>query len=259
MRSHFLTDAQVSDFHRRGYFFLRGHFDRDECSVLRDALAGGASTSGEKHQRQDGEGGTTKVTIWNQPSDDPSGLVGRMPRMVEPVEQVLEGEVYLYHAKLTYKEPFTGGAWAWHQDYGYWYNNGCLFPLMASIMVALDPCTKENGCLQVLEGSHLLGRIDHQKVGDQTGADPERVQQAAKVLPLIQCEMDPGDALLFHCNTLHRSDQNRSPHPRCTFICCYNAARNDPYKKHHHPNYTKLVRVSDAVLKEARNRPQMSM
>lgn len=40
----------------------------------------------------------------------------------------VRGEVYHYHSKLTAKDPFEGGAWEWHQDYGYWYNNGCLSP-----------------------------------------------------------------------------------------------------------------------------------
>ena len=65
---------------------------------------------------------------------------------------VLGGEVYHYHSKLMLKEPFVGGAWEWHQDYGYWYQNGCLFPWMASCLIALDPATRANGCLQVLKG-----------------------------------------------------------------------------------------------------------
>src|SRR5262249_37671269 len=60
----------------------------------------------------------------------------------------------------------------------------------------------------------------------------------------------PGDALFFHCNLLHRSDQNRSDAPRWAMICCYNAARNDPYKESHHPRYTPLSVVPDAKIKE---------
>lgn len=52
--------------------------------------------------------------------------------------------------------------------------------------------------------------------------------------------MEPGDLLLFHPNTLHRSDQNHSDRPRWSMICCYNAADNAPYKPSHHPNYTPL-------------------
>ena len=59
--------------------------------------------------------------------------------------------------------------------------NGCLFPDMASAFIAVDPNTRENGCLQVLKGSHKMGRIEHGKFGDQTGADPERVENAMKL------------------------------------------------------------------------------
>jgi hypothetical protein len=95
-----------------------------------------------------------------------------------------------------------------------------------------------------------MGRIDHGKTGDQTGADLERVEAALERLELIYVEADPGDALFFHCNLLHRSDQNLSAHPRWSLICCYNAARNDPYKESRHPRYAPLVKVSDSAIRE---------
>ena len=148
------------------------------------------------------------------------------------------------------KEPLVGGAWEWHQDYGYWYENGCLFPYLASCLIAVDRATRENGCLQVLVGSHLMGRIDHGKTGDQTGADLRRVEEARQRLELRYLEASPGDAIFFHCNLLHRSDQNRSPHSRWSLICCYNAARNDPYEQSRHPRYTPLEKVPDDALQQ---------
>jgi ectoine hydroxylase-related dioxygenase (phytanoyl-CoA dioxygenase family) len=61
--------------------------------------------------------------------------------------------------------------------------------------------------------------------------------------------MEPGDALFFHCNLLHRSDKNRSPNPRWSLICCYNAARNNPYKESHHPRYTPIKKVPDTLIR----------
>ena len=172
--------------------------------------------------------------------------------MVDTLEDLLGGEVYHYHSKLTAKEPRVGGAWKWHQDYGYWYHNGCLYPPMASAMIALDQTTRENGCLQVLRGSHLMGRLEHELLrGKQVGADPTRVEQAEKVMERVYFEMAPGDVLFFHCNTLYRSDRNTSDSRRWTLICCYNAARNPPYLEHHHPGYTPLVKVPDSALKQA--------
>ncbi len=63
-------------------------------------------------------------------------------------------------------------------------------------------------------------------------------------------EMEPGDTLFFHANLLHRSDQNTSLDPRWCMICCYNTARNDPYKDSHHPRSTPLHVLSDAAILE---------
>jgi ectoine hydroxylase-related dioxygenase (phytanoyl-CoA dioxygenase family) len=166
------------------------------------------------------------------------------------MEQLFGDEVYHYHSKMSIKQPRTGGAWSWHQDYGYWYQNGCLYPDMGSAFIAVDPNTKENGCLQVLRGSHKLGRVEHGRFGDQTGADPERVKEAAKVMKLVYVELDPGDTLFFHSNLLHRSDQNTSEHPRWSLICCYNTKHNDPYKESHHPRYAPLEKLPDTAIKE---------
>jgi ectoine hydroxylase-related dioxygenase (phytanoyl-CoA dioxygenase family) len=105
--------------------------------------------------------------------------------------------------------------------------------------------------MQVLRGSHLLGRIDHIMTGQQAGADMERVAEIPKRLELVCVEMVPGDTLFFHSTLLHRSDQNHSDKPRWPMIGCYNAARSDPYKEEsHHPRNTPLHKLPDAAIKE---------
>jgi ectoine hydroxylase len=192
------------------------------------------------------------MATWNHPGDSVYGLAARSHRVVDTMEEMLGGEVYHYHSKLTAKEPRDGGAWEWHQDYGYWYHNGCVFPYMASVMVALDKTTRENGCLQVIRGSHHAGRVEHGVLpGQQVGADPRRVEEMLKSLELVYAEMEPGDGLFFHANVMHRSDQNRSENRRWTVLFCYNAARNNPYLEHHHPQYTPLLKVDDQAIKLA--------
>jgi hypothetical protein len=43
----------------------------------------------------------------------------------------------------------------------------------------------------------------------------------------------------------------RSDNPPWSMICCYNAARNNPYKESHHPRYTPLVKVPDSAIRDA--------
>jgi len=201
------------------------------------------------------------VTQADSPDGKVSGVLEQTDTLVDgalqaprsTVEQLLGEEAYHYHSKMIFKDARTGGAWAWHQDYGYWYNNGCLFPHMASCLMAVDQATKVNGCLQVLAGSHHMGRINHGPVGDQNGADLERVNAALDRLERVYVELEPGDAVFFHSNLLHRSDQNKSEHPRWAFIACYNAARNNPYKESRHPRYSRLdIWEDELVLQVAR-------
>jgi ectoine hydroxylase-related dioxygenase (phytanoyl-CoA dioxygenase family) len=250
MPKQILSDDQIAAFQRDGYVLVPALFDQEEADILRKTAKADAAFRQHTYDVKDGAGGATKLALWNKVGEDVYGTVARCPRIVDAMEQLLGDEVYHYHSKMSIKEPFTGGAWNWHQDYGYWYMNGCLFPDMASAFIAVDPNTRENGCLQVLKGSHKMGRVEHGKFGDQTGADPERVENAVKRLELVYVEMSSGGVLFFHSNTLHRSDRNKSPLPRWSLICCYNTRHNNPYKASHHPFYEKLEKVPDTALKQ---------
>ncbi len=246
-----LQDETVKQYERDGYVVVRSMFDAEEIELLRRAAKEDRELDQHSFGKGDGEGGTVRLSLWNHPGDSLYGMFARCETIVNSAEKILGGEVYHYHSKMIMKDARVGGAWTWHQDYGYWYQNGVLFPMLTSAFIAVDRATKENGCMQVLKGSHHLGRIDHVLSGDQAGADLERVKEAEKVLDLVYVEMEPGDVLFFHANLLHRSDQNRSDHPRWSMICCYNSAKNDPYKDHHHPRYTPLSKVPESAIREA--------
>lgn len=247
--THALTSEQLDAYERSGYVLVKSLFDAQEMGILLHHARQDQALAATAYGRKDSTGRETKLALWNHAGDDLYSMFSRSPRVVDRMQQLLGGEVYHYHTKMMLKEPFVGGAWEWHQDYGYWYHNGCLYPLLASCLIAVDRATRENGCLQVLAGSQQMGRIEHGKTGDQSGADQEHVDAALARLPLEYIEAEPGDALFFHCNLLHRSDQNLSPHSRWSLICCYNAARNDPYKDSRHPRYTPLVKVDDAAIR----------
>ena len=46
----------------------------------------------------------------------------------------------------------VGGAHLWHQDFGYWCNNGCVFPNMGTAFIPIDKMDAENAGLKVLKG-----------------------------------------------------------------------------------------------------------
>jgi ectoine hydroxylase len=237
--------AECFDFVNDGFAIVRSLLSADETELLGHVARRDRQLAESAYGRMDASGQNVTLALRNELSDDVYSAIARSRRVVERMSQFLDDEVYHYHHKLILKEPKVGGAWEWHQDYGYWYHNGCLLPDMGSCMIAIDRATRENGCLQVLRGTHALGRIDHGRTGDQTGADLERVEAARQRFELVHVELDPGDAVFFHANLLHRSDQNRSDNARWALICCYNTKRNDPYKPSRHPGYTPLEILDD--------------
>lgn len=241
-----IRSEHQQQFEREGYVIAKQLFSPTEIERLSQyARADRAITAGAT-SRTDAQGGTTILALSNDLGDNLYAAVVRQQRVAGNMSRLLGDEVYHYHHKMMLKDPYVGGAWEWHQDYGYWYDFGCLYPTMGSCFIAVDPATRENGCLQVIPRSHQLGRMNHMKVGGQTGADPERVAAVLERLPIEYVEMAPGDGLFFHGNLLHRSDQNTSPNPRWSLICCYNTKANDPYKASRHPNYSPLDLLDDS-------------
>ncbi|MEZ6065398.1 MAG: phytanoyl-CoA dioxygenase family protein [Planctomycetaceae bacterium] len=233
-------------FSRDGYVIVRGLLSAEEVSRLSAIARADKALAESTYGRQDASGLPVTLAVRNELRDDLYSTIVRSRRIVDRMTAYLDDEVYHWHHKLILKEPRVGGAWEWHQDYGYWYHNACLRPDLASCLIAIDRATKANGCLQVLKGTHHLGRIDHGKTGDQTGADMTRVNIAMERHELVHVELEPGDAVLFHSNLLHRSDQNRSDDPRWALICCYNTRTNDPWQETRHPRYSPLEACDDS-------------
>ncbi|MFI5356352.1 MAG: phytanoyl-CoA dioxygenase family protein [Opitutales bacterium] len=244
-----LTLEQIRAYDRDGFVLVPDVFSPAEVKILQDHAE--RERPGETlHKVVDKSGRESKLAAWVNIAEDVFGAVTSSPRVVGAAQMLLREEVYHWHSKLSVKQPRTGGAWEWHQDYGYWYDDGCLYPRMISCMVALDPATRENGCLKVLVGSHHLGRCNHGRVASQTGADPERLAALEALLPVHYCEASAGSVLFFHCNTFHSSEANNSPRPRRAYICCYNTLSNLPYggKGHGKPEPIRLA-ADDAILR----------
>ena len=253
-----LSAAEMLRYERDGFLIVRGLFTEHEAAALLQAASTDEGVSSRAHGRKDAEGFTSKLSLWNACGVNIYGAYSRAARMIDNVERLLSTashgggdgleEAYHYHTKVMIKEPNVGGAWEWHQDYGYWYGNGCMFPRMLSAMTALNEHTEANGALHVLKGSHKMGRVTHTLTGDQAGADPERIAYAQAMFEEVSVLLRPGDVLFFHCNLFHASRRNTSPHPRWSIITAYNTRSNNPVREHHHPRYQPLDRWSDSAL-----------
>jgi len=229
----------LNNFIKDGFILKKNLFKEEEINKLKKFIESSSKKENDARETKSSSG-KLSITLWNHPSDDLFGKFSTNERIVKPIEEYLGDEVYHYHSKIIWKKPGDGG-FDWHQDYGYWYHNACLYPDMASCFIMLDKATKENGCLKVLKGSHKVGRIGHgiSDTPEQT-ADMERIVELEKRHECVYITAEPGDALFFHANLLHSSDANKSDQSRRTLIVCFNTKSNNPYKKSGHASYSPL-------------------
>lgn len=229
-----LNQEQVNSFDKDGYVIVKNFCNKAEVDRLYSAAIEDDAMSKNALLLNDQTGKKTKLSLWFTPGNDVFGYLTRSEKMVDSVGQLLDSNapVCHFHSKLMQKEPKVGGAWEWHQDYGYWYKNQFMFPdQLLSVMVALTKANKENGCLQVIKGSHKLGRVNHGFAGEQVGADMTMVNNALQTMEHVYVELEAGDALFFHSNILHRSEANLSDYPRWSIISCYCSQSNLAYNE----------------------------
>jgi phytanoyl-CoA hydroxylase len=239
MTKQLLTQVQIHQYNKDGYLIVRGFYDKQEVSRLYHIAIDDATISKHAINVNDSSGKRSKLSLWYKPGDDVYGLLTRGKTLVGAVDQLMERQpgdeghsVCHYHSKLMQKEPRVGGAWEWHQDYGYWYKNEFLYPeQMMSVMIAITDANVENGCLQVIKGSHKMGRVEHGFSGEQVGASQRYVDLALGTMEHVFVELNAGDALFFHSNILHRSEANLSDRPRWSLISCYNRSTNVGYNE----------------------------
>ena len=201
MLSSILSSEQIKSYHEQGYVVVKSFCSKVEVDKLYQTALGDDAMKKNALDLNDQTGKKTRLSLWFTPGNDVFGYLTRSERLISAVQQLLgdKAPVCHFHSKLMQKEPRVGGAWEWHQDYGYWYKNQFMFPdQLISVMIALTGANKENGCLQVIEGSHKMGRVNHGFAGEQVGADMTMVNNALKTMPLIYSELEPGDALFFH-------------------------------------------------------------
>ncbi len=249
-----LTQQQKEQYERDGFLIVSKFLNPEQVALLYQLATEDTVMRSNAFDLTDQSGKSTKLTLWFTPGDDTYGLLVRSQSMVNAVQSLVgEGEVCHFHSKLMQKEPKVGGAWEWHQDYGYWYKNGFLYPdAMISVMVALTEANVENGCLQVLKGTHKMGRLEHLFAGEQQGADMPFVEEALKTCERVHVELKPGDVLFFHSNLLHMSDANLSDKPRWSLISAYNMSYNKPFREKNMSCITPVHTVpDDAILQSS--------
>ncbi|MFK8186313.1 MAG: phytanoyl-CoA dioxygenase family protein [Phormidesmis sp.] len=226
-----LTQDELNFYRENGYVIVRGVFDAEEMELVRSVCQSDSSLESALKLVIDDQGRSWGASVWAGLNDSLVSVVNQTARMVEMAEAITCEPCYFMYSKIVQKPAHDDSIVYWHQGFPGWYAEGCPFPdMFASCSIAVNENTKDNGCLQVIAKSHLLGRIEHVAEGnaENVRCEPKRIDRALQHLEVVNCEMAAGDVVFFHANTIHGSEANRTDGVRILMHSHYNAMINRP-------------------------------
>jgi len=231
-----LTTEQRKRFDEDGYLFFPGLFSQKEVQYLAAAVPELYERREEYNFREKGSD-AVRTNFAAHLYSKPFAKLARHPRMIKPVEDLLQESLYMHQFKINGKMAFEGDVWQWHQDYGTWVNDD-LMPTARAMNVAifLDEVTEFNGPLLFIPGSHKKGVI---KAGHDltTTSYPlwtidnnlikELVDRAGGNKGGIVSPKGPaGSMIVFHSCLVHASNNNLSPFNRISVYLSLCAVSN---------------------------------
>jgi ectoine hydroxylase len=221
-----LTPAQLEQFDREGYLFFPSLFSPEEIQPLVDEVPNIYAERRPENVREKGSD-SVRTNFAAHLYNKRYAALARHPRMVDPIKQLFEEDVYMHQFKINGKMAFDGDVWQWHQDYGTWKADDWMPEARAmNVAIFMDDVNEFNGPLMFIPGSHKQGTlkashdlsttsyplwtIDNQVITDlvaRAGGLPKNGQGGG-----IVCPKGPaGSMILFHGCLVHASTSNLSP------------------------------------------------
>jgi ectoine hydroxylase-related dioxygenase (phytanoyl-CoA dioxygenase family) len=214
-------------YHRDGFVVVPGLMSADVVSSIRNELDRYIVETLPGLPPEDyvleAEGGPVR-NLWRLERHSPFfAQLGENSRMAALVSALVNGDPVLMAIESFNKPARVGSIVPPHQDNAYF----CLTPPDAlTVWIAIDTVTKENGPVYYLRGSHKDGTLPHAASnipGNSMGLrDTVMIHKAHAGL------LEPGDAILHHCNTIHYSNPNRSDAPRRAMLMVFRGAHCAP-------------------------------
>jgi phytanoyl-CoA hydroxylase len=174
------------------------------------------------------EGGRTIRRLRQAFSRDPvfAKLV-KEPFLLQRLQQLLGDRVVMplaHHNCIMTKNPQFSSDTGWHQDTRYWSFEQ---PELVNVWIALTEESLENGCLQLLPGTHREP-FPSDRLDDQLFLRTDLPENEHWLNGAVTAELAPGDVLFFHARCFHSATRNYTDQPKCSAVFTFRELLNPP-------------------------------
>ena len=142
--------------------------------------------------------------------------------VLDIVESIVGPDIALWSSHFISKPPRTGKRVGWHEDSSYWAKS--LDPMdVVTVWLAIDPATRDNGCMRVIPRTHHNGYSEYVTSSDQesTVFGNEIVGEQVDESKAVDCILAPNQCSLHHAKLVHGSEANTSDTRRCGYTMRY--------------------------------------
>jgi ectoine hydroxylase-related dioxygenase (phytanoyl-CoA dioxygenase family) len=138
--------------------------------------------------------------------------------ILDLVEPITGPDIVLYSSHFICKPRGNGKRVPWHEDSSYW--NGRLTPMeVCTVWLAIDPSTRENGCMKLIPRTHIEGQkgySEYDPVDAQSHVFPTEIKASQRDdSKAVYIELDPNECSLHDARVMHASEPNTSAIRRC--------------------------------------------
>jgi non-haem Fe2+, alpha-ketoglutarate-dependent halogenase len=138
--------------------------------------------------------------------------LARTPAILDVVEDILGPNVICWATHFFCKMPGDDKGVSWHQDCSYW-------PLTPSktvtVWLAIDDADRDNGCMQVIPGTHLNGHLPFRESDEEErNVLTQTIERATRFGRPVDVELKAGEFSLHSDLLIHGSLPNQSKRRR---------------------------------------------
>lgn len=228
------TDSLIRDYENDGVVRVRGLFSADEVVALRaelerymhDDLA--SKPADARTLEADGK---TVRNLWRLEIHHPAFTpMVEKPEILALVSALVHGEPLLMGVETFNKPARVGSGVPYHQDNAYFCQTP---PDMLTVWIAIDAVTEANGPVFFVKGSHQGGMLPTKPSGVRGNSIGMAEPPAVPLDEQFRGLLEPGDATLHHCQTIHHSAPNTTGHSRLGLLLVYRGShtQTDPQLK----------------------------
>ena len=235
-----LSEAQLTRFNEEGFPFFPEWFSSEEAALLLGAAQSVYQLDREEVVRE--ASGPARTAFAAHTYNEAFSRLGRHPRLIGPVVQILGEPVYMHQYKVNAKAAFDGEVWQWHQDFGTWHRDDQMpEPRAMNIALFLDEVTPANGPLLFIPRSHKGGTLPAGHDIETTSyplwtLDRKTVSELARAGGVEAPLGKPGCVVMFNSNLVHASPPNISPFGR-TIVYLSLCAVSNPIRRYKRADY----------------------